>query len=366
MENPSSSFTGLQEVAAWRDQLDREGRRLVFTNGCFDILHAGHVRYLREARALGDALVVGLNSDASVRELKGQGRPVNGEEDRAEVLLGLKPVDHVVLFEERRVDRLIEVIRPHIYAKGGDHRPETLPPEERAALAQAGSEIAILSLVPGRSTSATLAKLAEGDASDGPRRLRLAVLGSGKGSNFRAMLEAVQSGALDAEIVVVISDVPGAGILDLARTAGLPHLVIDPGKRRARLDGAAAKDLVDRIRASRADLVVLAGFMRILEEPVLGAFPERIINLHPSLLPKFPGKDAWIQALEAGEQEAGCTVHLVTAEVDAGPILKQARVPVEPGDTADTLYARIQVAEHRLLPEAVGEYGMKLLQRLQP
>jgi len=359
-----SWLTDLQEVAAWRDQLHREGHRLVFTNGCFDILHVGHVRYLREARALGDALVIGLNSDASVQQLKGQGRPIHSAPDRAEVLRALSCVDRVVLFEEKRVDRLIDVIRPHIYAKGGDHRPDTLPPEELDALARVGARIEILSLVPGRSTSATLAKLNKGEG--GPRRLRLAVLGSGKGSNFRAMLEAVKSGRLDAEISVVISDVPGAGILELAKGAGIPNLVVDPGKRRARLDAAGSKDLIDRIRASGADLVVLAGFMRILEEPVLGAFADRIVNLHPSLLPKYPGKDAWIQALEAGEKEAGCTVHLVTAEVDAGPILKQARVAVEPGDTAETLYARIQVAEHQLLPEAIAEYGAKLLPSLQP
>jgi len=288
MGTPDSWLTDLQEVAAWRDELHREGRRLVFTNGCFDILHVGHVRYLREARALGDALVIGLNSDASVRELKGQGRPIHSALDRAEVLRALSCVDRVVIFEEKRVDRLIGAIRPHIYAKGGDHRPDTLPPEEREALARVGARIEILSLVPGRSTSATLAKLNEGKGER--RRLRLAVLGSGKGSNFRAMLEAVKAGRLDAEIAVVLSDVAGAGILDLAQGAGIPHLVVDPGKRRARLDAAASKDLIDRIRAAGADLVVLAGFMRILEEPVLGAFADRIVNLHPSLLPRPPGK----------------------------------------------------------------------------
>ncbi len=365
MGNPEIHSSNLEVVAAWRDELDRVGRRLVFTNGCFDILHVGHVRYLREARALGDALVVGLNSDASVRELKGKGRPINSEEDRAEVLEALECVDRVVIFNERRVDGLITKIRPHLYAKGGDHRPDTLPPEEREALQRVGAEVRILSLVPGKSTSATLVKLSS-DGNPGTRRPRLAVLGSGKGSNFRAMLKAIREGRLHAEIAVVISDVPGAGILDLAREAGIPHLVVDCGKRRAWIDAAGSKDLIDRIRASGADLVVLAGFMRILEEPVLGAFPERILNLHPSLLPKYPGKDAWIQALEAGEKEAGCTVHLVTAEVDAGPILKQARVAVEPGDTAEALYARIQEQEHRLLPEVIEEYSAKLLQGLQP
>jgi formyltetrahydrofolate-dependent phosphoribosylglycinamide formyltransferase len=346
-----------EEIAVWRDELDRQGRRLVFTNGCFDLLHVGHVRYLREARELGDALVVGVNSDASVRALKGQGRPVNPAEDRAEVLAALACVDRVFVFDDKRVDGLIEHIRPHVYAKGGDHRPETIPPEERAALARVGTRLEILSLAPGRSTSATLNRLrSEGEAGG---KLRLAVLGSGKGSNFRALLAAIRDGRLDAEVRLVLSDVPGSGILALAREAGIPHVVLDPGPRRARLDPAASKDLVDRVRACGAELVVLAGFMRILEEPVLGAFPERILNLHPSLLPAFPGKDAWIQALEAGVDEAGCSVHLVTAEVDAGPVVKQARVPVLAGDTAETLYARIQEAEHRLLPEAVAEYGAR-------
>lgn len=365
MESPEFLPAELDAVVAWRDELDRAGRKLVFTNGCFDILHIGHVRYLREARALGDALAVGLNSDASVRELKGLGRPVNSEGDRAEVLAALACVDRVMVFHDRRVDGLIDRIRPHIYAKGGDHRPETLPPEEREALRRVGAEVRILSLVPGRSTSATISRMGGGGAGT-KRRPRLAVLGSGKGSNFRAMLGAINEGRLHADIAVVISDVPGAGILDLARDAGLPHLVVDCGARRARIDVAGAKDLVDRIRASGADLVILAGFMRILEEPVLGAFPERILNLHPSLLPKYPGKDAWVQALRAGEEEAGCTVHLVTAEVDAGPILKQARVPVEPGDTAETLYSRIQVQEHLLLPAAIEEYAANFLPCLQP
>jgi rfaE bifunctional protein nucleotidyltransferase chain/domain len=151
--------TSAAELAGVRDRMDREGRRLVLTNGCFDILHAGHVRYLREARALGDALAVGLNSDRSVRELKGEGRPVNVESDRAEVLAALGAVDYVVVFGDKRATALLREVRPHVYAKGGDYTPESLDPEERAALETAGAEIRILPLVPGRSTTSLLEKM---------------------------------------------------------------------------------------------------------------------------------------------------------------------------------------------------------------
>lgn len=139
--------------------MDREGRKLVFTNGCFDILHAGHVRYLRQARALGDALAVGLNSDSSVRELKGAGRPLNPQDDRAEVLAALGCVDYVVIFGDKRATGLLREVRPHIYAKGGDYTPETLDAAERAALDEAGSGIEILPLVPGRSTTTVLERM---------------------------------------------------------------------------------------------------------------------------------------------------------------------------------------------------------------
>ena len=139
--------------------MELAGRKLVFTNGCFDLLHAGHVRYLQQARALGDALVVGLNSDRSVRELKGEGRPVNAQDDRAEVLAALGCVDYVVIFDGKRATELIRAVRPHIYAKGGDYTPDSLDPEERAGLAEAGARIEILPLVPGRSTTAVLERL---------------------------------------------------------------------------------------------------------------------------------------------------------------------------------------------------------------
>ena len=147
------------DLARERDAMDAAGRRLVFTNGCFDLLHAGHVRYLREARALGDALAVGLNSDRSVRELKGPGRPLNPQDDRAEVLSALGCVDYVVVFDDKRATSVLRAVRPHIYAKGGDYTPESLDAEEKAALHDAGAEIRILPLVPGRSTTALLERM---------------------------------------------------------------------------------------------------------------------------------------------------------------------------------------------------------------
>ena len=148
------------ELARVRDTLAAGGKKLVFTNGCFDLLHVGHVRYLQAARALGDALVVAVNGDDSVRALKGPTRPVNPEDDRAEVLAALGCVDYVVIFPEVRVTNVLRAVRPHIYAKGGDYTPETLDKGERAAIDEAGAEIRILPLVPGRSTTNILAAAA--------------------------------------------------------------------------------------------------------------------------------------------------------------------------------------------------------------
>lgn len=141
-----------------QEKLPAGVQRVVFTNGCFDILHAGHVRYLQGARALGDALVVGLNGDDSVRSLKGPSRPVNSQEDRAEVLAALACVDAVIIFPEVRATRLIEALRPEVYAKGGDYAADSLNPEELAALRGCQAEIRFLPLVPGRSTTETLAR----------------------------------------------------------------------------------------------------------------------------------------------------------------------------------------------------------------
>ncbi len=153
-----SKLVSAAELSRIRDDFEKEGRKLVFTNGCFDLLHVGHVRYLQSARALGDALVVALNGDVSVRALKGPTRPINAEADRAEVLSALECVDYVTLFHTERITDLAREIRPHIYVKGGDYSVDSLNPEEVEALRGAGSEIQILPLVPGKSTTAIIEK----------------------------------------------------------------------------------------------------------------------------------------------------------------------------------------------------------------
>ncbi len=345
-------ITTAEDAAALRDRLDREGGKVVFTSGCFDLLHAGHVRYLGAARRLGDALVIGLNSDASVRALKGEGRPLNDADDRAEVLSGLRAVDAVVVFDGERSTPLIEAIRPHVFAKGGDYTPETINPEERAALDACGAEIAILPLVAGKSTTATLAAMGGGSG-----RLRLGVLGSGKGTNFEHLLQAIDAGALDAEIALVLSDKEDAPILAKAGRCGIGTRFVDPGPDPKRFALPAQKEMADRLRAAGVDLVVCCGFLRVLKAPMLEAFPERIVNIHPSLLPKHKGLNAARQALAAGDAEAGCTVHLVDAEIDSGRVLGQRAVPVLAGDTEGSLYARIQEAERELLPEVLARFA---------
>lgn len=355
-DSQPTALSSADEVRRLRDDLEKTGGRLVFTNGCFDLLHVGHVRYLAQARALGDALVVALNSDASVRELKGPSRPVNTEEDRAEILKGLRSVDAVCVFHEPRVTKLIEQIQPHVYAKGGDYTVESLNPEERAALQQAGAQIEILSLVPGRSTTKTLQRLAEKPDGDAPGRLRLGVLGSGEGSNFKAILASIKEGSLAAEVVCVISDNDGSGVMKEARAAGLPAFFVNPGEHPRRFPDSAQKEVCEHLQRARVDVVVLAGFMRILKEPALSEFQGRIINLHPSLLPKFKGSNAVQRAIDDGEIETGTTIHLVNAEVDGGRILAQAKVPIKIGDTAAIVHKRIKKAEHELLPQVLREW----------
>ena len=160
------------ELAVLRAQIDAGGGRLVFTNGCFDLLHVGHVRYLAAARELGSALVVAVNGDASVRALKGPDRPIHNEEDRAEVLAALGCVDFVTIFQEDRVTELVREIRPHLYVKGGDYSVDTLNPEEVAALREAGSEIRILPLVPGKSTTDTIRRMESGKQESGKTEAR--------------------------------------------------------------------------------------------------------------------------------------------------------------------------------------------------
>ena len=148
-------------LRAWRDGLRRDGKKLAVTNGCFDLLHAGHVNYLAAARAQADALLVLLNSDRSVRELKGEGRPINSQDDRALVIAALQAVDAVCIFDDPRATRLLTIAAPDIYVKGGDYSIDQLPQEERDVVARCGGRIVVLGHVPGKSTSALIEKLAQ-------------------------------------------------------------------------------------------------------------------------------------------------------------------------------------------------------------
>lgn len=188
----------------------------------------------------------------------------------------------------------------------------------------------------------------------GEKSFRLAVLGSGKGSNFAAIADGCAKGTIPAEVAVVVSDVADAGILAQARQRGLRAEFIAPGKFRTKLDEDAETRLVELLTSSRISLVVLAGFMRILKGEFLRAFAGRVINIHPALLPAFPGLEAWKQALDYGVKVTGCTVHFVDQGIDTGPIIAQETVPVLDGDTYEKLHARIQEAEHRLYPRVVA------------
>jgi len=191
------------------------------------------------------------------------------------------------------------------------------------------------------------------------KRLPIGILGSGKGSNCRAILERIRSGNLAAEVRLVLSDVLNAPILDMAREFGVANAYLPPGRFRTRLEPETEEQLVQMLRDAGVELVVLAGFMRVLHEPMLKAFPRRIINIHPSLLPKFPGLEAWKQALVAGETVTGCTVHYVDEQIDHGKILAQKEVRILPNDTAESLHARIQILEHELYPAAIAEFCRK-------
>ena len=191
------------------------------------------------------------------------------------------------------------------------------------------------------------------------KRLPIAILGSGKGSNCRAILERIRSGDLTAEARVVISDVLDAPILDIAREFSVANAYLPPGQFRTRLQLQAEEELVEILRQAGVHLVVLAGFMRVLHAPMLEAFPRRIVNIHPSLLPKFPGLEAWKQALAAGETVTGCTVHYIDDKIDHGQIISRREVAILPHDTPESLHARIQIAERELYPAAIAEFCEK-------
>ena len=191
----------------------------------------------------------------------------------------------------------------------------------------------------------------------GGRVLRLGVLGSGRGSNLEAIARAIDEGRLPAKLVAVLSDQPEARILELGRQHGARTEVVVPSTPRARLDAKTEEQFVGILRQENVDLVVLAGFMRIVGPVFLAAYPRRIINVHPSLLPKHRGSNAAAQALAAGDRVTGCTVHYVDEGVDTGEIIAQREVPVQDGDTAESLQRRIQKAEHELLPSVIASFA---------
>jgi len=179
---------------------------------------------------------------------------------------------------------------------------------------------------------------------------KIGVLGSGKGSNLQSIIDNMAAGKIPARIACVISDVEDAYILERARKHGIEALYIPPGRYKTRLDKDTEAEYVKRLKDRGVELVVLAGFMRMLKEDFVEAFPGGIINLHPSILPAFRGLEAWKQALEYGVKFTGCTVHFVELDMDTGPIIMQAVVEVRDGDTPETLHQRIQVEEHRIYP----------------
>ena len=185
--------------------------------------------------------------------------------------------------------------------------------------------------------------------------MRCAVLASGRGSDFQAICDAVAAGTCPVELVRLITDNPSAPVIERAERVGVPVAVVDRPAYSDREAYEAA--LCAAMASSGADLFVLAGYMRLLSPETVRAFPNRMINIHPALLPAFPGLRAPAQAVEHGVRFSGCTVHLVTEEMDAGPIILQACVPVHEDDDAESLAARILVEEHRILPEAIRLYA---------
>jgi phosphoribosylglycinamide formyltransferase-1 len=185
-------------------------------------------------------------------------------------------------------------------------------------------------------------------------KLRVGILGSGKGSNFVAIADACAADRVPAEVALVLSDVQQSGILAHATERNIPARFIEPGKFRTKLDDNAERAFVEELQRAKVDLIALAGFMRVLKGEFLRTFEGRIINIHPSLLPSFPGLEGWKQAFDYGVKVTGCSVHFVDAGVDSGPIIAQQTVPVLDSDTPESLHQRIQIAEHELYPKCVA------------
>ena len=183
--------------------------------------------------------------------------------------------------------------------------------------------------------------------------MKIGILGSGSGTNAEAIIKSVKAGKCPVEISIIISDVENAYILERGRKYGIPACYINPGKHKTWLEPDIEKQYVDTLKDAGAQLIVLAGYMRIVKDTMLDAFPRRIINIHPALLPAFPGLESWRQALEYGVRYTGCTVHFVDKGIDTGPIILQSVVPILDNDTPESLHARIQVEEHKIYPEAI-------------
>jgi phosphoribosylglycinamide formyltransferase-1 len=184
-------------------------------------------------------------------------------------------------------------------------------------------------------------------------KLSLGVLGSGAGWNMQSIVDAIEAGELDAEIKLTLADFPDAKILERARNHGIRAEYLDCAPFKTKLEGVAEDRCIDMLKAAGVDTVVLAGFMRIVKPKLLAAFPNRVVNIHPALLPAFPGVHGWTQALDYGCKVAGVTVHFVDAGTDTGPIIVQKSVPVLEDDTPESLHARIQEQEHIAFPEAL-------------
>jgi phosphoribosylglycinamide formyltransferase 1 len=191
------------------------------------------------------------------------------------------------------------------------------------------------------------------------KKLRVGVLASGRGSNLQAIIDVIEAGTLDAQIVLVLSNKKDAVALERARKHGLTDVFLDPKPFAGQPDSREAYDraVLDVLRKHDVELVLLAGYMKIVTSVLVKAYENRMMNIHPSLLPSFPGLDAQRKALEHGVKLSGCTVHFVTEGVDEGPIIIQAAVPVVEGDTPETLAARILVEEHKIYPKAVQLYA---------
>lgn len=187
---------------------------------------------------------------------------------------------------------------------------------------------------------------------------RIVIIGSGRGSNAEAILQAKSRDQLGQTVIVsIVSDQPQARILELGSRYGVPAVALPAGPFRTKLTPEIEQDWIKAISAMEPDLIVLAGYMRVVKPPFIEAFEGRIINLHPSLLPKYPGLNSIRRALEAGEAQTGCSVHWVTPEVDAGQIIEQAVVPIEDGETLETLEAKVHAAEHKLLPSVIARFS---------